>query len=198
MTPQDPRPVHLLGLSGSLRRDSYCTAVLRTVQERPGAGIEMTVHPLNGVPPYNQDEDGRDEDGTTPPPAVAALRDAIARADGLVIITPEYNGGMSGVLKNALDWASRPHRRSALSGKPTLVMSASPASAGGTRAQTQLRETLTAILARVVVRPQVAIAGVRDKVRDGRLVDETALRTALGAVDDLVREIRLLSSAKGA
>jgi len=93
---------------------------------------------------------------------------------------------MSGVLKNSLDWGSRPYGRSVLSGKPVLTMTASPAFTGGVRAQQQMNETLVSIPARLVLRPQIVIGGVREKVRDGRLVDEAALRFALAGVDDLL------------
>jgi chromate reductase len=186
MTSSTPEPLRLLGLSGSLRRQSHCTAVLRTIAEALPEGLALELFPLHDVPLYDQDRDGEDA-----PEAVRALRGAIAAADGLAVISPEYNYGMSGVLKNALDWASRPAMRSPLKGKPTLLMTASPGFTGGARAQVQLRETLAATLARTVVRPQVVIAGVHEKVRDGRLVDEATLRFALEAVQDLVREIRV-------
>jgi chromate reductase len=106
------------------------------------------------------------------------------------MISPEYNHGMSGVLKNALDWASRPYGRSALKGKPVLTMTASPAFTGGVRAQQQMNETLVSIPARLVLRPQIVIGSVHDKVRDGRLVDEATLSFALAGVDDLLETIR--------
>jgi chromate reductase len=186
-------PFRLLGLSGSLRRASANTAVLRTLEEALAPKAELTIFPLDEVPPYNPDRDGENA-----PEAVSALKGAIAASDGLIVISPEYNYGMSGVLKNALDWASRPAMKSPLKGKPALIMTASPAFTGGVRAQHQLRETLAATLARVVARPQVVIAGVHEKVRDGRLVDEVALRFALEAVDDLLEEIALVRRSQTA
>jgi chromate reductase len=121
---------------------------------------------------------------------VRALRSAIAAADGVIMISPEYNHGMSGVLKNALDWASRPYGRSALRDKPALTMTTSPAFTGGVRAQQQMNETLISIPARLVLRPQIVIGGVHEKVRDGRLIDEAVLGFALAAVDDLFEEIK--------
>jgi chromate reductase len=184
------KPFRLLGLSGSLRRASANTAVLRTLQEALAPKAELTIFPLDEVPPYNPDRDGENA-----PEAVRDLKGAIAASDGLIVVSPEYNYGMSGVLKNALDWASRPAMKSPLKGKPALIMTASPAFTGGVRAQHQLRETLAATLARVVARPQVVIAGVHEKVRDGRLVDEAVLRFALEAVDDLLAEIALVRRA---
>ena len=175
----------LLGISGSLRRDSYTTAVLRTLADALGPEVALALHPLNDLPLYNQDEDTE-----TPPAAVAALRDAISAADGLVVATPEFNYGLPGVLKNALDWASRPYGAASLIGKPVLTMSASPAFTGGVRAQAQLNETLLATQSRLVVRPQTVIAAVHDKIVDGRLADPLTLQFALQAVGDLVRDIR--------
>ncbi|HET8727483.1 MAG TPA: NADPH-dependent FMN reductase [Alphaproteobacteria bacterium] len=187
-----PQPVRLVGLSGSIRRGSHCTAVLETIRDAIGAKADLTIFPLNDIPPYDPDEDGGNASQ-----AVRDLRDAIARSDGVIVISPEYNYGMSGVLKNALDWASRPAMQSPVKGKPTLIMTASPAYTGGARAQYQMRETLAAMLARVIARPQVVVASVHEKIRDGRLVDQVALRFALAAVDDLLREIGLLRRARG-
>jgi len=112
------------------------------------------------------------------------------------MISPEYNHGMSGVLKNALDWASRPYGRSVLKSKPVLTMTASPAFTGGVRAQQQMNETLASIPARPVLRPQIVIGGVHEKVRDGRLSDEAVLGFALAGVDDLIEEIRAVRSVR--
>lgn len=191
MPPDDTQPVRLLGLSGSIRRDSYCTAVLQTLRAALGRKADLTIFLLHEIPLYNPDEDGE-----RAPQAVRALREAIARSDGLVVISPEYNYGMSGVLKNALDWASRPAMQSPAKGKPTLIMSASPAYTGGARAHAQMRETLASMLARVIARPQVVVASVHEKIRDGRLVDEVALRFALAAVDDLLKEVRMVRLAE--
>jgi chromate reductase, NAD(P)H dehydrogenase (quinone) len=174
----------LLGLSGSLRRASNSTAVLRGLQDALAPRVALNIFPLHGLPLYNEDDDAEHA-----PESVRALRSAIDTSDGVVMISPEYNHGMSGVLKNGLDWASRPYGRSALRDKPVLTMTASPAFTGGARAQQQMNETLASIPARLVRRPQIVIGGVHEKVRDGRLVDEAALRFALAGVDDLIEEI---------
>ena len=186
MTPNldNGRPVRLLDLSGSLRHASNCTAVLRTLQERPPQGAKLEIFDLAPIPPYNQDYDGEHL-----PETVRVLKTAIGESDGLVIISPEYNYGMSGVLKNALDWASRPGYNSVLKDKPIAIMTASPAFTGGVRAQGQLRQTLAATLARVVVAPEVVIANAGDKIRDGRLVDEAALQFVRSLVEMLLSEI---------
>ena len=178
--------IRLLGLSGSLRRASNSTAVLRGLEDALVPRVALSIFSLREIALYNEDDD----DGDNAPKSVRALRSAIETSDGVIMISPEYNHGMSGVLKNALDWASRPYGRSALMGKPVLTMTASPAFTGGARAQQQMNETLAAIPTRHVLRPQIVIGGVHEKVRDGRLVDEGALRFALEGVDDLLNEIR--------
>ena len=177
--------LRLLGLSGSLRRASYSTAVLRGLQDALAPRAALNIFPLHGMPLYNEDDDAEHA-----PESVRALRSAIETSDGVIMISPEYNHGMSGVLKNGLDWASRPFGHSALRGKPVLTMTAASAFTGGVRAQLQMNETLVSIPARLVLRPQIVIGGVHEKVRDGRLVDEAALRFALAGVDDLLTEIR--------
>lgn len=174
----------LLGLSGSLRRNSYSTVILETLRERVTLA-DLKVQPLHDVPMYNQDEDT-----VTPPPAVAALRVAIAAADALVIACPEYNHGIPGMLKNTLDWASRPHNRHPLIDKPVLSITSSPGLLGGVRAHAQLNETFLSVSARIVVRPQIVIGLVHQKIRDGRLVDEANLAFLDGAVDDLLAMVR--------
>ena len=183
----------LLGLSGSLRGASNSTAVLRGLQDALASKAALSIFPLHRMPLYNEDDDGEHA-----PESVRALRSAIETSDGVIMISPEYNHGMSGVLKNALDWASRPYGRSALRGKPVLTITTSPAFTGGVRAQQQMNETLAAIPARLVLRPQIVIGGVHGKVSDGRLVDEASLRFAIAGVDDLLDEVsaaRILRAA---
>jgi chromate reductase, NAD(P)H dehydrogenase (quinone) len=178
----------LLGLSGSIRRESTNTAILRTLAEKLDRTVSLTLFPLGDIPPYNDDLDGE-----RPPQAVRTFKEAIAQSDGIILCSPEYNHGMSGVLKNALDWASRPTFLSPLRNKPALLMASSPAYVGGARAHAQMLETLSAALARVVVRPQVVIAGTMQKIVDGKLVDESTIKFCLEAIDDLLTEIRLRS-----
>ena len=159
--------------------------MLRGLQDALGPKAALNIFPLHAIPLYNEDDDAGPA-----PESVRALRSAIEGSDGVIMISPEYNHGMSGVLKNGLDWASRPYGRSVLRGKPVLTMTASPAFTGGVRAQQQVNETLVSIPARLVLRPQIVIGGVHEKVRCGRLVDEATLRFALAGVDDLLEEIR--------
>jgi chromate reductase, NAD(P)H dehydrogenase (quinone) len=177
------RPL-LLGISGSLRKASTNTAILTALAEAIASKAVLNLFPLHDIPLYNEDID------IEPPlSVVAAFRKAVAIADGVVIASPEYNYGMSGVLKNALDWASRPYGGSKLTGKPVLTITASPSNTGGVRAQGQLNEALTAIAALVVLRPQAAIGSVFRKMRDGKFVDEASMNLLTAAVDDLLRDI---------
>lgn len=178
-------PVRLIGLSGSLRQGSYSTTILETLKDHLPEGASLDLFRLGELPLYNQDDDTSE-----PPSAVAALRAAIAAADGLLIATPEYNYGVPGVLKNALDWASRPYGSSALFGKPVVTMSSSMAFTGGVRALAQLHETLLGTQSRLVVRSQVVIGEVHTKVAEGRLTDSPAIAFARSAVADLVAQIR--------
>lgn len=177
----------LLGISGSLRRGSACTAVLRTVAGRLPAGVSMMIAALGHLPLYNEDEDRANVLR-----AIDAFKAAIEEADGLVVISPEYNHGMSGVLKNAVDWASRPGYASVLKNKPVLVMSASDSPLGGARAQLQLRETFASTLSRVVARRQVVIGQAPKKIVEGKFEDEATLNFIVDAIGDLLDEISLV------
>lgn len=176
--------VNILGLSGSLRKDSAHGAVLRTLAEQLPVSVALTLHALHEVPPYNED---LDDDAA--PAAVLALREAVRRADAVLIGSPEYNHGMSGVLKNALDWISRPHGKSSLTGKPVLTFTASPAFTGGVRAHQQLNDTLNAIQAVQVRYPQIVIGSVAGKIKDGRLVDEAASAFLMAGVGKLMQMV---------
>src|SRR3984885_7719888 len=180
----------LLGLAGSLRKASYSRAILVALAATVEPKARLTIFPLNDIPVYDQDADP-----VTPPAGVAALRSEIAAADGVIIASPEYNAGMSGVMKNALDWASRPYGKSMLTGKPVLTLTSSPASTGGARAQAQLNETLTAIAARLVLRPQAVIGSVHTKMTADRFTDAKSLQFLKDGVADLLRDIERFGSA---
>jgi chromate reductase len=175
----------LLGIAGSLRKASYCRAILAALAAAVESKASLILFPLNDLPLYDQDADT-----ATPPASVAALRAAIGAADGVIVASPEYNAGISGVMKNALDWASRPYGKSTLTGKPVLTLTSSPASTGGARAQAQLNETLTAVAAQLVLRPQAVIGSVHEKTVDGKFVDGKSLAFLSAGVDDLLRDIR--------
>jgi chromate reductase len=186
-------PMKLLGISGSLRHHSYCTAILRTLGETIAEKATLEIFDLSSIPLYNEDEEGE-----RLPHAVLALRHALEICDGVVLASPEFNHGMPGVLKNALDWASRPAYKSPFAGKPSLVLTASPASTGGVRAQSQITDTLAAMLAHVVAIPQVVFASVHEKVAEGRMTDPDSLQYLAVAVDALANVIVLQRLARSA
>jgi chromate reductase len=158
----------ILGISGSLRRDSHNTRLLRAAARALPSGVELEVWDgLATIPPYNEDED-RDP----APPAVRELRRVIKEADALLISTPEYNHSLPGQLKNALDWASRPFTDSALLNKPAAVIGASTSMFGAVWAQAEVRKVLGAAGARVLDR-ELAVARAESAFReDGRLADD--------------------------
>ena len=174
----------LIALPGSLRQGAFSVAVLRGLAEAAASRAEIVVHTLEDVPLYNQDLDNQN-----PPEGVARLRAAIGEADGVIVVSPEFNYGLPGVLKNVLDWASRPYGAATITGKPVLTATESPAFTGGARAQAPLNEVLLAIGARPLQRPQTVIAAVHEKIVDGKLADEATLDFLLAGVDDLVRAI---------
>jgi chromate reductase, NAD(P)H dehydrogenase (quinone) len=138
--------LRILGISGSLRRGSHNTNLLRAAAELLPPGVELEVYEgLRDLPPYDPDLDVEPADS-----AVVRLREAIASADGVLISAPEYNGSISGVLKNALDWASRPFPDNALRGKPVAVIGASTGLFGAVWAQAETRKVLGVIGADVL------------------------------------------------
>lgn len=169
-------PLRVIGLAGSLRKGSLNKALLRAAQDLAPDRLRIEIHDLVGIPLYNQDiENDR------VPDAVAALREAVRGADGLLIATPEYNHGVPGVLKNTIDWLSRPPRASALDGKPAAILGASPGMTGTARAQSQLRQAFGFTNTYAMLQPEILVGRAREKFDDaGRLTDETT-RTYLAS-----------------
>jgi chromate reductase len=169
----------VLAISGSLRRDSHNTQLLRAAAELLPDGVELELwDSLKDVPPYDEDDDIEPA-----PEAVAELRDAIAGADAILFATPEYNHSLPGQLKNALDWASRPLATNPLRNKPVAVVGASMGAFGAVWAQAELRKVLAATGARVV-EGEVAVGHAQQRFdEDGRLADDD-LREQLGEVVD--------------
>lgn len=156
--------MRVLGISGSLRRDSLNSALLRTAAERLPAGAELVEYEgLREIPPYDADLEPA---GT--PASVRQLRRAIHEADAVLVATPEYNHSIPGVLKNALDWASRPAGRSALNGKPAAAIGASTGMFGAVWAQAETRKVLGALGGRVV-EAELPIGHAAEQYADGRL-----------------------------
>jgi chromate reductase, NAD(P)H dehydrogenase (quinone) len=176
--------VKIVGISGSLRRGSFSTSLLKILAEKALPTIEIRVVTLEDIPLYNEDLDGKQEILT-----VAAFKRIIAESDGVLIATPEYNHGIPGVLKNALDWASRPVFESCFKHKPVSIISSSLAFTGGVRAQYQLRETLISMQAHLVMGPEVVVGGVHTKLADDVYTDENGLTFMLNSLGSLRDEI---------
>jgi chromate reductase, NAD(P)H dehydrogenase (quinone) len=175
----------ILGLSGSLRRDSYNTKLLRAAEELLPAEVEFELYDgLKAIPPYDEEDDRDDA-----PAAVTALREAIGEADGILIATPEYNSSVPGHLKNSLDWISRPLATNTLRNKPVAVVGASTGAFGAVWAQAELRKVLAAIGARVVD-AEAAVGHAPTRFDDaGRLVDPNLLEDLEETVEALVAEV---------
>ena len=181
--------MRVLGISGSLRRDSYNTALLRAAAERLPGGVEFVpFERLAEIPAYDADF----EEGGETPDAVVALRDAMREADAVLIATPEYNSSIPGGLKNALDWASRPAGESALMGTPAAVIGASTGMFGAVWAQAETRKVLGALGGRVLER-EFPFARVQDAYEDGELQIAPEQSSAL---EEILRE--LIASAEEA
>ncbi|HTV89625.1 MAG TPA: NADPH-dependent FMN reductase [Stellaceae bacterium] len=182
----DGPPLRLIGMSGSLRAGSYSNAVLATLREKFEGRADLVLYNLAPIPLYNQDFEGDSR-----PTAVKQMLADIAAADGLVFCAPEFNHSVPGVLKNAIDWASRPSFQSVLAYKPVAIMTTSRGPLGGARCLEHLKVALDSCLARVALAREVIITAAEAKIRDGRLIDETSLGFACGAVEALLGEIRL-------
>jgi chromate reductase len=179
--------VRVLGISGSLRRDSHNTALLRHAGElfkAEGAEFEM-YDGLRDIPPYDEDDDV--EDG---PEAVARIRAAVAEADAVFFTTPEYNSSIPGLLKNAIDWISRPLATNPLRNKPVAVIGASTGMFGAVWAQAELRKVLASAGARVV-EGEVAVGHAHTRFdEDGRLNDQNLEEEVREVVHLLLSQVR--------
>ncbi len=159
--------IKILGIAGSLRRESYNRATLREAQNLVPEDARIDIFDIDEIPPFNQDK----EDPL--PKVVAELKEKIRSSDAVLFVTPEYNYSVPGVLKNAIDWASRPYGDSALDGKPAGIMGASIGSIGTARAQYHLRQMFVFLNVFTFNRPEVMIANAADKFdQNGRLTDE--------------------------
>lgn len=163
--------MNILGISGALRDKSFNTGLVRTAATLLPEGVSLTVASLRDIPLYDGDIDIEPQ-----PAGVVAFKQLIERADGVLISTPEYNYSYPGVLKNALDWASRGTTRP-LHDKPVAVIGASPGNFGAVRAQTDLRRLMSAVSGVVLPRPELLVNNVHTKVDDhGIITDESTLK----------------------
>ena len=163
-----PDPIRIVGVAGSLRRGSFNRALLHAAQERAPGGMTIDGFDLLAVPLYNGDVEAEGD-----PEGVAAFKAAIRAADGVLFVTPEYNHGVPGVMKNAIDWASRPPQSAALSGKPVGIIGASPGMTGSARGQSQLRQAFEFTNSYCMPQPEILVYRAHEKFdAEGRLTDE--------------------------
>ena len=158
----------MAAFAGSLRRGSFNRALLSAASERAPEGMAIEILDITGIPLYNADVDA-----ASTPESVAELKRKITGADGLLIVTPEYNPGVPGVTKNVIDWASRPPRESPLDRKPVAIMGASPGMTGTARGQSQLRQAFEFTNSFCMPQPEMLVARAAEKFDDtGRLTDD--------------------------
>lgn len=162
-----PPSLTIVGISGSLRKGSLNTALLRAARDLVPAGATLTIQEIGDLPLFNQDDE------QNLPPSVVSFKVAVKAADALLFVTPEYNYSVPGVLKNALDWLSRPYGQNSAEGKPMAIMSASMGMLGGARAQYHLRQILVFFNGQVLNRPEVMVGAAHEKFdASGTLTDE--------------------------
>jgi len=179
--------VIILGIAGSLRKQSFNRALLRAAQELTPQGVTIETFELDGIPGFNQDDEAN------PPAKVAELKQRIRSADAILFVTPEYNYSIPGLLKNAIDWASRPYGQSAWNGKPVALMGASVGSIGTARAQYHLRQTFVFLNMYAVNQPEVMLGNAHQHFdQDGKLTDETAKKLISQLLEELVSWARRL------
>ncbi|NDI33264.1 NADPH-dependent FMN reductase [Chengkuizengella sediminis] len=178
--------INVLGFAGSLRKDSFNRALLREAINLSPEEMKITDFDLTEIPMFNEDVEKAED-----PDIVTTFKDAIREADALLIVTPEYNNAIPGVLKNALDWASRGGKEAPLLKKPIAIMGGTPGRAGTAQAQAQLRQTLITTRSLVMVEPQVLISEVHRKFDEqGHLTDEKTgqyIQRLLNGLEDWIK-----------
>ena len=156
----------VLGFAGSLRKDSFNRALLRAAQKFAPPEVDVEIFEIDSLPLYNQDEE------SSLPSVVRSFKEKIESADAVLMVTPEYNYSVSGVLKNAIDWASRPYGTNSFNDKPVAIMGATIGNIGTARAQYHLRQILVYLNAHALNSPEVMVSSAQDKFKDGELIDE--------------------------
>jgi chromate reductase, NAD(P)H dehydrogenase (quinone) len=173
----------ILGISGSLRRDSHNTGLLRAAAEAAGPDVDLELYDgLKAVPPYDEEDDVDPR-----PPAVQRLKAAITDADAVLFSTPEYNASVPGQLKNAIDWISRPIATNVLRNKPVAVVGASTGAFGAVWAQAELRKVLATLGARVLDL-ELPVSHAHRRFENGRLADDEVRERLVEAVEALAAE----------
>ena len=180
--------ITILGICGSLRRASWNLGALKAAQPLCPPGAKLEICTLEGLPLFNQDEE------RSPNHKVAEFKAKIRAAEAILIATPEYNYGVPGVLKNAIDCASRPYGDNAWNGKPVALMSAAMSMGGGVRAQYHLRQSFVFLNMDAVVQPEVAIGNAAQRFDEqGNLTDETSKKLIGQLLQALVQKARVLA-----
>jgi chromate reductase len=181
------KKVNILGFAGSLRKNSYNKALLRATTELIPEDATLEIFDLEGIPLFNQDLE------TQMPEKVKEFKTRIKAADAILIATPEYNYSIPGVLKNAIDWASRPYPDNSFEGKPTAVMSASTGMLGGARAQYHLRQTFVSLKMYPINKPEVILTFASQKIdKNGKVTDETTRKFIRELLENLIAWTRRL------
>ena len=171
----------ILGIAGSIREGSYNRAALRAAQSLAPEGVTIETFDIKGLPGFSQDDE------TNPPAQVVELKQRIRDADAILLVTPEYNYSVPGVLKNAIDWASRPYGDSAWTRKPVAIMGASVGTQGTSRAQYHLRQMFVFLNMYAVNQPEVMISQAHKHFdAEGNLTDETAKKLIRQLLEELV------------
>ena len=179
------KTVRILGIAGSLRRESYNRGALRAAQQLIPEGATLDVFELDGIPGFNQDQE------QNPPEKVAELKRRIVEADAILFVTPEYNYSVPGVLKNAIDWASRPYGESAWNGKPAAIMGASIGGIATARAQYHLRQIMVFLNMFPLNQPEVMIGNAAERFdAQGNLTDDTTKEYIRKLLENLVQWTR--------
>ena len=182
------KTVRILGIAGSLRRDSYNRATLRAAIKLVPEGAAIETFELDGIPAFNQDEE------QNPPAKVVELKKRVREADAILFVTPEYNYSVPGVLKNAIDWASRPYGDSAWSGKPAAIMGASVGTIGTARAQYHMRQMMVFLNMFPVNQPEVMIGNASERFdAQGNLTDNASKELIRQLLQNLVDWTRRIS-----
>jgi chromate reductase len=186
------RQVNILGFAGSLRKGSYNKALLREAAKLVPTGAKLEIFDLEGIPPFSQDLE------QSVPDKVKEFKAKIRAADAILIATPEYNYSIPGVLKNAIDWASRPYPGNSFEDKPVAMMSASTGILGGARAQYHLRQVFTFLNMHPVNKPEIFVTFAPSKFDEkGALTDETAKELIKKLLEALVAWTQRLKKEKG-
>ena len=175
------KKIHILGFAGSLRKQSYNRALLSAAHEMTPDDATLEIFDLEGIPPFNQDLEDK------PPEKVKDFKARIRAAHAILIVTPEYNYSIPGVLKNAIDWASRPYGDNAFEGKPVAVMGASIGMLGTARAQYDLRRSFVFLNMYPMNQPEVMVPFAQEKVdSNGRVTDEKTRKKMRELLEGLV------------